>query len=111
MSYDGFSYFAFVFSTDQTLRDDSNIQKLLTKVRDAEWKFLEPTDSSHLLERSFLQDTPNSIINAWREAIKTGKYGATIKFCDSGNFVAGLGLDFEHQYRKLLEPVMNFRRW
>jgi hypothetical protein len=102
MSYDGFGYFAFVFSTEKTLRDDRNIQNLLFKISDLGWRFLAPRDYPYSVERNFLEDSPETIIDAWREAIKLGEHGARIDFCDAENFEAGLGLDFEHQYRKLL---------
>ena len=102
MSYFGFGYFAFVFASDATLRDNSNFQKLFAKIKESGWRFLAPKDKSRPLEQKFLDDSLVSINSAWQKSITTEQYGAKIDFCDSNNFEVGIGLDFEHQYRKLL---------
>ena len=102
MSYYGFGYFAFVFGSDAILRDERNFQRLFAKIKESGWRFLAPKDRPRPLEKKFLDDSLVSINSAWQKSVTTEQYGASIDFCDNHNFVAGLGLDFDHQYLKLL---------
>jgi len=102
MSYYGFGYFAFIFSSDKTLRDVSKIQELLTKIGEMGWKFISSESNTHSTKRNIIDSSSDDIKNAWQKSISEGEHGAIIEFCNSKDFTAGLGLDFEHHYRKLL---------
>jgi hypothetical protein len=96
----------FDFASDRTLRDKPNILRLMAAImEETDFRCTVPHSSEYPPQR-LVEITPQSLSQAWDEAINRGRYGASIGLRNSKDFGLSFGVNFAH-YRQLHVMVNN----